>query len=376
MLDDPRVDAHWRADVLDDWAGKGHTDMVRLLLRARYTKAELNDLERAVISAAEGGYVDCVRMLMAAAVNVGGRRYYDAVKVWGRGRDALVAASKGEHIETLKILFEARAEALDAHCHRTALVLASRGGHVETVKLLLEAGAGVFDDSDLLEALREAVTASKEGHVGTLRLLLEAGAEALREDLHNVGINWGTGSDAVLAASAGRHVETVKLLLEVGARVFGQVILRGYLYMVLELACGEGHIGIVKLLLDWGVATTDERRAALRKAAGSGHGDIVKEFLDRDKKIWKDGALIFAARAGHVHVVRLLLEAGADGSCCDGYATDPDTIRILQDYRKYARRREIIREIIQRVVISVFCWGVSVALTAPLEAFIADYERK
>ncbi|KAJ3279844.1 hypothetical protein HK104_001124 [Borealophlyctis nickersoniae] len=302
MMDDPRIDAHRRANVLPCWAGRGHTDMVRLLLRARYTEVHQEKLELAFISAVEGGHVDCVRTLLAAGVNVGRTGY-----------DALVAAAAGGHVETVKLLWEAGAKAFDDiplwRALQRAMVAASTGGHVETVKLLLEAGTEDYSDNVLRYALQAAVL---QGLTSVVDVLLVAG------DVHGE-----------------------------------------YLYPVLELACQWGHGGIVKLLLDRGAATTHERlEVAMSHAAEFGREDIVRAFLDRDKSIGKNRALVKAARDGHSDVVLLLLKAGADVHYNDDealkLARSWDTKPILQEY--------VMRRALKRIFL--IGSGVGVALAA------------
>ena len=89
----------------------------------------------------------------------------------------------------------------------------------------------------------------------------------------------------------------------------------------LLLAADEGHLEVVRLLLEAGAdkeaATIDGATTALIVAAGSGHLEVVRLLLeagaDKDAAT-TDGAtaLLYATHNGHLEVVRLLLEAGAD----------------------------------------------------------------
>ena len=88
----------------------------------------------------------------------------------------------------------------------------------------------------------------------------------------------------------------------------------------LHLAAGEGHLEVVKLLLEAKAnreARDSEDRTALLLAANSGHAETVKLLLEvgADKGVFDSydmTALHIAAGNGHAAVVKLLLEAGAE----------------------------------------------------------------
>ncbi|CAK9116673.1 unnamed protein product [Durusdinium trenchii] len=233
---------------------------------------------------------------------------------------------------------------------QTALMWAAVNGHVEVVRLLLDAGAEKdCQDRDGFTALSYA---AEIRHVAMVQLLLNAGAD---KDLQSQ-----SGWTALMRAAGEGRVEMVQLLLDAG-------------YTALLWAAGNGHVEIVQLLLDagadkarnlvevgplccgqlgtatwkwhvscWTPAPTrnckkklvrvltsmlrscppfsvmrEVRYTALMGAADNGHVEMVQLLLDAGaNKEMKDTigltALLCAAGNGHVAVAQLLLDAGAD----------------------------------------------------------------
>ena len=94
------------------------------------------------------------------------------------------------------------------------------------------------------------------------------------------------------------------------------------------LAAREGHLEVVRLLLEAGVdkdAPNTDDRTALHIAAQEGHLEVVRLLLEAgadkdaaDTDGWSGWpALLIAAKKGHLEVVRLLLDAGADQDAVD-----------------------------------------------------------
>ena len=91
-------------------------------------------------------------------------------------------------------------------------------------------------------------------------------------------------------------------------------------WMGIHLAARNGHLDIVRLLLEAGAdkdAARQNGSTALHTAAWNGHLDVVRFLLeagaDKDAAAQSGGtALHTAAQSGNLDIVRLLLEAGAD----------------------------------------------------------------
>jgi ankyrin repeat protein len=251
----------------------------------------------------------------------------------------------------------------------TALHYAASVGNVRVVEYLLEQGARL-DAADNMPytALHTAVLKNKPNIV---ELLLKHGAviNAVRADglasLHAAAFNghervvkfllWSmqkeelnltdkSGSTALCYAAQEGHLEIVKLLLERGVNVN---IANEALYTALHLAVLKGHAPIVKLLHDNGAIINvvgSDGSTTLHTAALNGHESVVRFLLDCgiDPNIpGKDGstALHCAAQEGHAGIVKLLLQNGASVYVLDAAdhtvlevalsANHPDVVQLL-----------------------------------------------
>ena len=105
-------------------------------------------------------------------------------------------------------------------------------------------------------------------------------------------------NDKLQTAAANGDAERVARLLDAGADPS----------YALGNAAGAGHAEIVGILLDAGADPSH----ALGNAAGAGHAEIVGILLDAGAD--PSEALDDAARAGHAEIVGILLDAGANPS--------------------------------------------------------------
>ena len=383
------ADKNMQSDVLESGltalmraSSNGHTEIVRLLLEADADKdLRLADLQAqrdtaaarfpvfrnlgppamtALTLASQGGHVEIVRLLLEAGAD---KNLQD-----GNGRTALILASEWDHVEIVCLLLEAGADVnLQNGNGWTALMKASFGGHLEILRLLLDAGAdkNLRDGETGMTALMHAFCFFRvvPFHAEIVRLLLEAGAEMNLQDRN--------GTTALMDASSGGRVDTARLLLEAGA---DKNLQDGNGWTALTKAAFEGHLEIVRLLLesganpdlklvDAGLLKLKSRKnflgspvlsmlfhwggiSSVMLASCAGHVEIVsllletgadKNLQDRDART----ALILASEWGHFEIVRLLLEAGADKNLQDrtGYTAlmkasfggHVDIVRLLLD---------------------------------------------
>ncbi len=124
-------------------------------------------------------------------------------------------------------------------------------------------------------------------------------------------------NDTLVKAARNGHIKVVKQLLDEGADPrFGNS-------RSLWAAATSGHLEVVKLLLP----VTDPRANnswSLRRAAENGHLEIVRLLLPvSDPKAADSLALRFAAKNGHLEIIKLLLPL----SDVDKVMLDPGNIR-------------------------------------------------
>ena len=206
------------------------------------------------------------------------------------------------------------------------------------LSFLIESGQSALDTVDI-DNRTPLLWAAKRGHEGIAKLLLEKGA--------NVDATNGAGQTPLHQASEDGHLNIVKLLLEKGANMDA---VGGGRWTPLRWACLNRHVDVVKLLLEKGAdmtATGRDRchyqasRTACRhcQAATREGGQYRRGYEDgghhcarplrtgmstslscysRRGPIWTwlledwRTPLRWASQNGHVDIVKLLLERGAD----------------------------------------------------------------
>ena len=223
-------------------------------------------------------------------------------------------------MEDWRRLFTAGADTATEKNGVASLIFACDKGHVEVAQLLLEAGinknsAGILRDTPLMRA-------SSKGHIEVVRLLVAAGVNM--DFLSRISQHAGHDGFASLDGP-----ESLHLLMEFFLDQAPWDNREGDVFRRCKFSFREGGgvkiskmgVGLVNLarkfsgpmcLLDGGSNT------ALMHACAKGHVEIVRLLVEagancdlKSTCLRSETALMLASRAGHIEAARVLLEAGA-----------------------------------------------------------------
>ncbi|KZN89462.1 Ankyrin repeat domain-containing protein [Penicillium chrysogenum] len=253
-------------------AKNGHEAVVKLLL-ASGAEADRDPVyESPLLSAAEGGHLKIVRLLLE-------QEGIDLTRHIEGGNTPLIRAAARGHDTVVKFLL--CVEGVDPDCRNHAgyssLCLAVRGGHTEVVKLLIATNAVQLDMKDALQQT-PLVSSLREGHDSICKLLLGSGAQDVGwDDIH-------PGGRTALSIAAELSNETMFDLL-LGTGKVKPDSKSTYNRTPLSYASESGATGIVKRLLntegvDPDLADTSYGRTPLSWAAVNGHFEVVQLLLD------------------------------------------------------------------------------------------------
>ena len=180
----------------------------------------------------------------------------------------------------------------------TPLLVAAQYGQLGAVNCLLEKGAKL-EEEDRKTKDRAVHYAAKEGHTKLLASLISRSAD----------INYCGWRTPLGYAVRNGHLAAAQLLVSSGAHVQQEFLCS---------AAKTGNVEMLELLLENGLLIDeyDSDGTPLQVAAGCGHEGAVGFLIKRGAQIEGDSfhmnALHKASQRGHVPVIKLLLDAGAE----------------------------------------------------------------
>lgn len=257
--------------------------------------------QTALMAASENGHTRVVELLLnrGAKANVTNKS----------GESAVIIASKKNHCDTVNLLLNRGADANLVDCDgSTVLEWECFHGNIGTVIQLLERRVSILNVNKKGDSALSC--ASRNGHEDVVQLLVSRGA-AVKTNMNNLGRN----ETSVIWASRNGHLQTVDLLLQGGVDVNCTDSEGNTALMFASL---NGHYAIISRLLGKGAQINAVNKfgiSALTQASKMGHTDCVRLLLNQgahaNTYFRIETALIWACQNGHLNVVKLLVEAGA-----------------------------------------------------------------
>ncbi|MDH4163009.1 MAG: ankyrin repeat domain-containing protein [Nitrospirota bacterium] len=184
----------------------------------------------------------------------------------------------------------------------TPLMIAAAAGDTGIAKALLAKGADV--EIATASSDRALLMAARGGNDKIVKLLLEKGAK---------------GKDAALEQAAMRgRASTVRLLVKQGAKegIPAALAVAAGSSRLGSTAAPKDYLAIVQFLLENGADPNGKDGEALLNAAGAGAVDIIRLLLERKARVRAGNAAVWtaltsAADGGSTEAAELLLQAGA-----------------------------------------------------------------
>jgi ankyrin repeat protein len=188
-----------------------------------------------------------------------------------------------------------------AEWHWSALQRATLDGDPHRVKHLLEAGTPPHTEAQDQYPQPPLQLAARQGHAQIAQLLIEHGALEAR----------GLGAAALSDAISRNHLPVVKVLIRAGVAVEAEPDPWPADSSPLALAAQEGHLRLVRYLLDRGAKVNRPGTSTppLLAAVGRGHHEIAELLLERGADV---NAVVASGELAGVRTTALSVASGQD----------------------------------------------------------------
>ena len=281
----------------------GHTQIVELLLKKKVDpNVQSKDGENAFMLACATGHTQIVELLLKKQVdpNVQNKD----------GRNGFMLACENGHTQIVELLLKEQVDPSDQDKNRVnAFMVACQNGHTEIVELLLNNINLNTTDKNGYTALMKTCFSETDNSEIIVQLLLDAGADPEVQVESNIDVPFLNGCTALMLAIISSHLQRVKLLLEAGADPNLKCTSGMTPYAV---AVMMGQPNIVKILIESGANINDN--ISFNPASFITGGAVSVHDSTSAVQI---NVLMIACECGHLDIVQILLENGADPSICD-----------------------------------------------------------
>lgn len=287
----------------------GHLHLVKWLLSQGFTVNESDhDGNTALLFAAWGGHLGLIQYLLEHGSNLSEKNH--------NGHSIMLSAANGGRVEIVEWLLTQGFDLTETNNNGdTALLLAAYGGHLDLVQRLLKMGASLKDKNAC--GFTPLLSAANGGQLEMAKWLLQHGSSLKEADYD--------GYTSLILAACGGNIELVKFFLAKGSDIKERNS-NGDTALLLAAYCGNRD------LVDWLLANgselsekNDTGMGPLISAANGGDAGVVELLLQRVTESGPNCGdsientdeggytpLLLAAQRGHLKVVRLLAQYGAN----------------------------------------------------------------